>query len=80
MGRLRSGRLHDSAPAGLVATTAVAALAARHGLGLDDGSDRGSGTSRHFDGKGSGCPARSSAFAFWTAGEIRTYFWFVVEK
>ena len=50
--RGRGGRLHDDAPAGLVAAAAVAGLAASgvHGLGLDDGRDGGGGGALHGDG------------------------------
>lgn len=41
-----SSALHDSAPAGLLAAAATAALAALDGLGLEDGAD-GGGAWRH---------------------------------
>jgi len=46
--------LHDDAPAGLVAATAVAGLAALgDGGGLDDGGDGGGDAGRHSEGVGS---------------------------
>jgi hypothetical protein len=44
------GALHDSAPAGLIAATAIARLSAReNGSGLDDGRDGGGDAGRHVE-------------------------------
>jgi hypothetical protein len=54
------GALHDDAPAGLVATAAVAGFTALWGRsGLDDGGDGGSDGARHVGSGDGGWPIRS---------------------